>query len=438
VRWSSFRGGLLTILFVASALSPFYYRGDMDRYWHLWQEATAGLKPWNVYDLPKCNYPPVVLYLLSATEWVRGALELPRNGYWNQLLIKLPNVLAHALGAVVLFRWMRRRAARSTAWIVAGAWSMNLAVLANTAFWGQFDALLMLPIVFGVLAASERRWLLCGLALSVALSIKMLAIFAVIPLAAFVLRHDPRRGTTRALLGALLGLILCFGPIAIGGAIDGKGAFPIRRALRTYLDNTTLFPARTVGAWNIWHAYDVRFMNTSRFTPTEHLSDELPLLNRESFPSAKLVGIVAYAAVSGAIALQLLRIRRSANSLEELALLTLAVTISAASMFLLLTRMHERYCVYAAALLPIMLLTRTPSMWTHFAIWSVSAAVNQMVMQYHYMHLASSPLPDSLLDRLGLTFGLAMGLSLLLMLIQLSRLPRDKSPTSAPSQPPDL
>ena len=109
------------------------------------------------------DYMPLRLY------WLRGFSTLP---FLNDasfraplppatlLLIKLPGLLADLATVALLYLWSRRWRAPAGAAALAALYALAPPVWMNVAWWGQVDAILVLPILL-MLALLDRaggRW----------------------------------------------------------------------------------------------------------------------------------------------------------------------------------------------------------------------------------------------------------------------------------------
>ena len=104
-----------------------------------------------------CDYPPGFLLLI----WPVGLL-LNAIGYTSSfapLVIKLLPILCDLAGALVLYRFAKKRRMKEGASaLLAAAYLLNPAVLVNGAAWGQVDSILALMLLITVILALKHRW----------------------------------------------------------------------------------------------------------------------------------------------------------------------------------------------------------------------------------------------------------------------------------------
>lgn len=299
--------------------------GDMEisarRMWLLHGRGLAGAY---VFD---GDYLPLRLYIL------RGLSELvPLLGgtYFAPLptvtktLLKLPGLLADLATVALIYAWARR-------WLMAGG-ALGLAALytfappvwMNVAWWGQVDALLMLPLLGAVvlLGRGDGRWgWLCWAA---ALLIKAQAVLLAPLLFLATLRLHGTRGLLRG--GALTGIVVALASLPLILAGQGEGM------LQAYLGSTERFPRVTNGAYNLWYL----LLGGQELRDTEQIIGGL---------SYRAAGLLLLAAVTLLVCWALLR---RADGVGRVAAAALALAF-----FTLPTQIHERYLFLTLAFLAL-------------------------------------------------------------------------------------
>jgi len=164
----------------------------------------AARTPDEAFKRPPVDYPPVFPYVLGALGRACRSLapELLANDRRLDFLIRVPLVVANATLGVLLFVLLRHRSDAKTATGIAALFVLNPAVVFDTAYWGQADALLALLVVAGLVLAPRRpEW--GWVALAAAALVKPLA-YPFLPLV--LLETAKRRGWKRASSSAIVGL----------------------------------------------------------------------------------------------------------------------------------------------------------------------------------------------------------------------------------------
>jgi hypothetical protein len=211
------------------------------------------------------DYMPLRLYYLWAAGQVvglAGASFTDPIAPLTKLVIKLPQLLADLATAVVIYgyaRWILVKASSRggatppvdqpfreawTAALVAAMYTAAPPVWINSAWWGQVDAWLMLPMLGAVLLLGRgagRGWALWA----VALLIKTQAIIIVPVLFIATVRRHGARGVVRG--AAVTGAVLFAGIAPLVFAGQGFGL------VEAYLGAVGRFPRTTYGAYNLWY-----------------------------------------------------------------------------------------------------------------------------------------------------------------------------------------
>jgi hypothetical protein len=193
------------------------------------------------------DYMPLRLYILlglsKLAPLLGGGFTAPLPPA-TLLLIKLPGMLADMATIAVIYCWSRRWRSEPGAACIAGLYALAPPVWINVAWWGQVDALLMLPLLGAVILLDRAggRW--SWLCWAAALLIKTQAILLAPLLFLCTLRQYGCRGLARgaALAGGLL--LFSWAPMALAGQGPGLA--------QSYAGSVERFPRTTVAAYNLW------------------------------------------------------------------------------------------------------------------------------------------------------------------------------------------
>jgi Gpi18-like mannosyltransferase len=318
------------------------------------------------------DYMPLRLY------WLRGFSALPflTDASFRAplppatlLLIKLPGLLADLATVVVVYLWSRRWRVPAVAALLAALYALAPPVWMNVAWWGQVDAILVLPILL-MLALLDRaggRWgWVCWV---IALLIKPQAIIFAPVLFIVTLRRYGCRGLLAGggLAAALAGLGCA--PLLLAG--QGPGL------LQAYAGSVGRFPQLTNRAYNLWYLVMLGAGG----------ADTGQGLGSLSF---RLIGVLLMGGATLLVCVALLQ--RSDGRARSLAAAVLALAF-----FTLPTQIHERYLFLALALL-MMSAAADRLLLAAFVIVSISATLNILgalrgFSEPAYAAITSSPLP---------------------------------------------
>ncbi|MFC7748857.1 phospholipid carrier-dependent glycosyltransferase [Paenibacillus thermoaerophilus] len=118
------------------------------------------------------DYPPGYLYVLYAIGKIARAADLGAGSNGFLLLMKLPALLADLATAWLLYRWGRERVGAAASWAIAALYAFNPAVLLNGAVWGQVDSVFALFVAAAVYALGSGRIVAAFVVYAVAVLIK--------------------------------------------------------------------------------------------------------------------------------------------------------------------------------------------------------------------------------------------------------------------------
>jgi hypothetical protein len=308
---------------------------------------THGLAGAYLYD---GDYMPLRLYLLAGL----SRLVLPLGGGFHAplppatlLLIKLPGLLADLATLALIAAWSRRWCPPQRVLAIALLYALAPPVWMNVAWWGQVDALLMLPLLGSVvlLERSGGRW--SWLCWSTALLIKPQAIvLAPLLFCATLCRHGCRGVAQGGALAAGLFVAACT-PLALAG--QGPGL------MQAYLGSVGRFPRLTNGAYNLWYLV----------TMGESGADTGQGVGLLSF---RLIGMLLVGSTALLVCLALCwrcDARRRAQGAAVLAL----------AFFALPTQIHERYLFLSLAFVALCIASNS-RMVVPFLLLATSATLN--------------------------------------------------------------
>ena len=145
--------GLLLAVFVVKLIVAPHFGFDTDLgTYKAWALRLADIGPADFYA-PNyfCDYPPGFLYIL----WLIGLLFKATGmstaaGTLSTVVIKLPGLVADLLSSWLLYVLLRPRAGARTTWAIVLAYTLNPAVIFNSAIWGQTDSFFTLELFLGV------------------------------------------------------------------------------------------------------------------------------------------------------------------------------------------------------------------------------------------------------------------------------------------------
>ena len=231
-----------------------------------WSERIFEMGPHRFYD-PEyfCDYPPGYMLLLWLVAALRRLLGIQTGTPAYLALLKLIPILADLASAALVWRVARRKLSERGAALLGLMMAFNPAAIANSAAWGQIDAVLSLAVALCALEAADRRYVRSLLWFGVALLIKPQALLvgpvglAAILCGIFDAEGDERKLRLRnALIGAAccLALIYAAGFLCCLGQVHSFGEAlvrPVAWLLELYTGTVQGYRYVTVNTLNLYY-----------------------------------------------------------------------------------------------------------------------------------------------------------------------------------------
>ncbi len=277
-----------------------------------------------VYQKGEIDYLPLYLYILKLNAWLHhllfGNLDLTSSSY--NLISKIVPILANImLGAALFLNLHKSKKSRKLALVVAGIYLFNLAIIYNTAYWGQVDSVLSFLMILSILFASDRNYLLSALLLSLAILTKIQAVFLLPLIALIIFRGSHIKDVMKIFLGCSIMIILVFLPYLLTNTT--------LKVLNIILHTIRRTDFITVNAYNFWY-----------FVASQSDSLKGALDNLLVFKfSVQTIGTSLFFIYALLVVYQL-----SKNFNKTYVFL--AASSLAFAFFMLATRIHERYLFY--------------------------------------------------------------------------------------------
>ena len=283
-----------------------------------------------------CNYPPVVPYLLTGTEWLRLHWAWAGRLRAAVELVKLPNLLAILAAAPLLVTGLGSLAGQKRARGAACRYLLCPALFIDAAVWGQYEPLLCLGMVAAVVLLIRNRPGWAGACLGAALAVKLQAFVLIPALSVYAWRRMGAGALLRATASTLGMVLLIALPAVYQGGGDG--------VWNSYAGAVDHYRELSIHAGNFWQLLLLYRKHVLHLDRALTITDAAPLLGPFS---PKSIGLVAF--VSYTLLLMLGLWRRPDRSG-----LILAAALTAMGFYMLPTQVHERYVIPAVALLALL------------------------------------------------------------------------------------
>ena len=333
------------------------------------------------YDMFWCDYMPGYLYILWALDRVSSLFPaLP-----TEILFKIPANLADLGISVSIFYALRRITTLRNAMIASAVYLFNPASLSNSTFWGQVDSFHALPILLSIITALGRRYTLSGIFAALAFMIKppSIVVFPLIGLIAIEpFFREYRKLSIKTFIPAvkvILAIIITSVIVALPFIWDKLDAFsyiftgPVELIRARFTAAYDQYPNASLNAFNFWGAFAMWVNDGTLFLGI-------------SYKSWGTVIFASIYAVIGALLIRVVYKSRGEPDKDFSYFIYQAITLITFSLFLFITRAHERHLLPAIVFFTL-LTYRHWILWYLYAIVSVVYVLN---MVYSYIQLTTS------------------------------------------------
>jgi len=344
------------------------------------------------YSATWCDYPPGYMYVLWLTGWIYRLFD-PHlqftNGNLLTALIKLTPALADILASYLIYLILKPQTSPEIARRGAITYAFNPVLIFLSGVWGQVDGVAVGLMLFTTWLLEQNRFILSGIMGSLTVIVKPQGLFLA-PTFLF------SQWTKRRWWQWLIAVLLSAGSVWLAilpfywTKISDRHSFilwlldPWRFLYQQFLSGGNTYPYASVNAFNLWIAG-----------------------NWQSDTLWKFVALGLLIMLLVWVAIWLYRYPQG---------MFLATAIVLLGIFVLATRMHERYIVYALPFLVISASTQ-PQLRPIYQGISLTAGVNLL---YAYVQYNLEPvwhsLPHSLWQAVAIFTAIA-NLGLLLALI---------------------
>ncbi|MEK3883096.1 glycosyltransferase family 39 protein [Paenibacillus sp. PL2-23] len=263
------------------------------------------------------DYPPGYIYVLFALGHIKSWLGITSGSGAELLLYKLPAILADLGAAALIYRTALKKLGGAPAVGLALLWLFNPAVILDSAAWGQVDSVFAFVLTLSICGIAERQFGRASVWYAIAALIKPQAfIFMPVLLLALWLSRKWRNVAISAYYGFGTFLVLALPFFWSGSGLGGL--------YELYKGTLSSYPYATLNAFNLYS------LSGSNWKPITEQWLFMPFgYWGNLFIVAAVVLAVLYARLG--------RGRNEGDRSFYIAMVLIAVV------FLLVTKMHERY-----------------------------------------------------------------------------------------------
>jgi len=196
------------------------------------------------------DYPPGYMYIL----WIIGAMKtVVTDDSMVRVLVKMPAMLCDIATGYLLYNETKKRYSDIVSLNVAGFYLLNPAVIINSAFWGQVDAVFTLFLYLMILLMTNKRLIYSYIAFAIAVFIKPQA-FMFTPIVAYAIIEqlflDKEKRNSKIIIKHIMSFVGSFAVIFLLMI-----PFGVKNVIAQYIATLDSYQYFTVNAFNMWGAF---------------------------------------------------------------------------------------------------------------------------------------------------------------------------------------
>jgi len=397
--------GLLLRIYLSTTIA---FEGDFNT-WIGWGNALSKDGFSNFYSRNWCDYMPGYLYVL------RFLSEVHQEAPWLSpyILFKLPANLADLGITVLIFIALRPISSLRIAIISSIVYFFNPAALSNSTFWGQVDSFHAFPVLLAIMLCLRKKYILSGLFAATAFMIKpqsivlfpIIGFIAISPFFSSLNRWGFKNFVPgiKIIIAAFLTCILISLPF-IWERLDSLFYIFIEpfALIRERFDAAyDQYKYTSLNSFNFWGLFAMWWNDEDLFWGLKF----------------KTWGTIIFAGFYSMIFISLFRFKifLKKNYIEHQFLIYQAVTLILFSLFLFVTRAHERHLLPSIVFFTLIIFRS----WIFPYLYAIVSGVYVCNMIYSYIQLTTSykGVPDSIERILVPTMSILYMISFLVMFI---------------------
>lgn len=341
---------ILLLSLMLRYLLAFYNKGleiDMNCF-RSWANVAANNGLSNFYTSNMfVDYPPGYIYILYFIGKIQLIFGFPLDSTFMNILLKSPAIFADIISSYMIYSIAKKKFKNATALVLCLIYAMNPAIIFNSAVWGQVDSFFTLFIILMLFNITKGNLITASLTFTLATLIKPQAfIFTPILIFAFYERKDVKL-LIKSSIYSLVFLVILILPFSLK-----QNIFWI---VEKYAKTLSSYPYSSVNAFNLYSFLDANWTS---------INNKLLFIPYKIYGTIFILAIVAFSTYV------------FLKSKYKFKLYYIAFFIIS-SVFILTTKMHERYMFPAVSLslLWYVFSKDKRAIWS-FAITSVTHFIN--------------------------------------------------------------
>ncbi len=251
---------LYSLLFIAlliRLISSFYIEGhpiDITCF-KAWAQAAADNFT-GFYNLDMfVDYPPLYIYILAALAKIAAVFGALNSGWSYTLIIKLPPILCDVMISYFIFMLAKKRLNLDLAYILMFFYAFNPNVIINSTLWGQIDSVFTLLLILALWLLFEKKYEFASVLFAASVLLKPQGlIFLPILLFELLKNKNPRKIFSCFLTG-MVTFILIILPFSFS-----QEPFWI---FKLYLNTASGYKGASINAFNLFALFGANWLDDS-------------------------------------------------------------------------------------------------------------------------------------------------------------------------------
>lgn len=320
--------GLVVRLIYAAKIEGFSVDIGCFKAWSMAASGTNGISTFYTRGM-FCDYPPFYILVLALVGWISNLFNLTSNPDAHLIMIKLPAIIADVVTAYLIYKLAVKKFNSTASCILSILYIFNPAVFLNSTLWGQVDSFFTMILLFGLILILEGKLTYATILFTIAVLMKPQGIIF-LPVIGYELIIDLiktkklKNIVLSALFAAITTAVIVI-PFSPGQAPDW--------IINLYINTAEGYKYASMNAYNLFSLLGAN---------AKPDSETLFIL---SYYSWGMLFIVLTSLFTGFLYFSnYIKHKQSAQNIAPIAML-----VQMTGVFVLSTRMHERYLFPAMA-----------------------------------------------------------------------------------------
>lgn len=314
--------GLIVRLIFAPIIEGFSVDITCFRAWSMVAGSITGIPTFYTNGM-FCDYPPFYILVLAVVGVISNLFNLTSNLASHLIMIKLPAIIADVVISYLIYKIADKRFNKTTSFILSLLFILNPAVFLNSTLWGQVDSFFTMILLIGIILIDKGKLSIATIIFTIAVLMKPQGIIF-LPVIGYELIIDFIKTKNFKNIGlsalyAFITTVLVILPFSPGQAPTWL--------IKLYINTAEGYKYASMNAYNLFSLFGA------------NAKDDSATLFIFSYYQWGMFFIVLTSIITGVLYFtNFIKHKQDAKSIAPIGML-----IQMTGVFVLSTRMHERY-----------------------------------------------------------------------------------------------